>query len=61
MYKLTKDEDGMLTTNIDCPVCENKFVFIEGDNGSINIDDRSVVISAKCTECGHKEKYESEL
>nr|WP_312215384.1 hypothetical protein [Clostridioides sp.] len=64
MYKLTKDNDGMLTTNLDCPVCENKYIFVEGENGSINekkSDAKSILIAAKCTECGHKEIFKGEL
>ena len=50
--------------NLDCPVCENKYIFVEGENGSINekkSDAKSILIAAKCTECGHKETFKGEL
>lgn len=70
MYKLTRDDEGLFTTKLDCPVCENKYIFVEGVNGTIvdekndrNIleDSKEVLISAKCTECGHKEKFDGNI
>jgi len=70
LFKVKKDRKGILISDLKCNICNNKFKFVDEENGfaekyniNLNCEDTETEIDiiAVCDKCNYISKYHGKL